>query len=139
MEILINMNFIQFLKEKIEPIAISYSKDKKIKFEWMGELHNKNETDEWNKDSFFQITINAYIKNKHIGYVTILKNHYKTEIKFIRIFDEYRRLGCAEELIQQLISKNIPDGIVHSYKEIKWGYTTQDGKLLKQTLDKKYK
>jgi hypothetical protein len=133
------MSFIEFLKEKIEPSATSYSKNKNIKFEWVGQLHDKNETDEWNKDSFFQITINAYIKNNHIGYVTIFKNHYKTEIKFIRIFDKYKRLGYAEELIQQLISKNIPDGIVHSYKQIKWGYTTSDGKLLKQTLDKKLK
>lgn len=104
-------------------------------FKWKGTLHSPYETDDWDKDSFFQITIDLFNDDIFVGYITFIRNFYKTEIKYIKIFKEYRRKGYGTELIKQLISKNVPDGLHHKYDNINWGYTTISGTKLKNKLD----
>jgi len=68
-----------------------------------------------------------------LGYLdyTVYQDEY--QISMITVKPEYQGKGIAEKLIRELLSREeIP------YSELDWGWVTEEGAALKESLDRKF-
>lgn len=55
---------------------------------------------------------NIYDENKKIGTITYIKKNKKIVIEYLNIFDEYKKMGYGNKVVEILLSKNSIECII---------------------------